>query len=477
MRVRAGLGEPRPLASVLSTFTKHSALNYAVDYTGSGIIRTMGAVFARIAIVAAATTLLASCGQAEPTGTDGPEPTSEPQSGPASTPAPTPTPAARFPGFDLEVTQDTFWEYRWSYTQRSCAQGSGCSTKEDEGLYRVTLGPPREIQGVTAYEIQLTGKHKVALPDVTRDFAPRWEYLAVSDNGIHGSLGSGLTVIFDGQLGKWAGSGYFTDRFSADELIEANRSSITQDAAIADWPGVRTGGAISIGRASSQSQCEIIAGIRVCPQEETLNVSEREMYREGVGPVAYLFQSSASFSGGGFFSSFQTTENVRLVASSLRGDTASALDEVPDLDGLEVEPNNSLEQAQSLSLPDMIMGDIFHSDARAELRFYDSEAGEWKFLELQDMYRFTVSDQRGLAITLSSEGGTSADLNLLLLTPSETTSEDTLFIDGKETELVDLSTADDPVETISTTLSPGEYFIDIQAFLTRARTDYVLTIE
>ena len=31
MRVRAGLGEPRPLASVLSTFTKHSALNYAVD--------------------------------------------------------------------------------------------------------------------------------------------------------------------------------------------------------------------------------------------------------------------------------------------------------------------------------------------------------------------------------------------------------------------------------------------------------------
>ena len=57
MRVRAGLGEPRPLASVLSTFTKHSALNYAVDYTGSGIIRTMGAVFARIAIVAAATTL------------------------------------------------------------------------------------------------------------------------------------------------------------------------------------------------------------------------------------------------------------------------------------------------------------------------------------------------------------------------------------------------------------------------------------
>ena len=341
----------------------------------------------------------------------------------------------------------------------------------------MTLGPPREIQGVTAYEIQLTGKHKVALPDVTRDFAPRWGYLAVSDSRIHGSLGSGLTVIFDGQLGKWAGSGYFTDRFSADELIEANPGSITQDVAIADWPGVLTGPAIAIGRASSQSQCEIIAGIRVCPREEAFNVSEREMYRESVGPVAYLFQSSASFSGGGFSSSFQTTENVGLVASSLRGDTASTLDEVPDLDGLEAEPNDGLEQAHSLSLPDMVMGNIFHSDASAELRFYDSEADERKFIDLQDIYRFTVSDQRVVTITLSSEGDTSADLNLLLLTPSETAGEDALLIDGKETELVDLSTANDPVETISTMLSPGEYFIGIQAFLTRARTDYVLTIE
>ena len=239
--------------------------------------------------MAAATMLLASCGQEELTGTGEPASTSEARSGRTSTPtlAPTPSPAAKFLGFDFEVTQGTFWEYRWPYTGRSCAQGSGCSTKEDEGLYRVTLGPPREIQGVTAYKVQLTGKHKVALPDVTRDFAPRWEYLAVSDSRIHGSRGAELKVIFDGQLGKWAGSGYFTDRFSAAELIEANPSSITQDAAIADWPGVGTGPAISIGRASSQSQCEIIAGIRICPREEAFNVSEREMYREGVGPAGY----------------------------------------------------------------------------------------------------------------------------------------------------------------------------------------------
>ncbi|MFC1935871.1 hypothetical protein ACFLX9_03855 [Chloroflexota bacterium] len=286
-----------------------------------------------------------------------------------------------------------------------------------------------------------------------------------------------LTVIFDGQLGKWAGSGYFTSRFNADELIEAKPSNITQDAAIADWPGVRTGPAISIGRASSQSQCEIIEGLRICPREETFDVSEREMYRGGIGPVAYFFQSSASFSGGGFFSSYQTTENVGLVASSMRGDVAESPDEASVSEGLETEPNDSLEQAHRLSLPATITGDTFHSDTGAELRYYDSEAKDWFFLEMEDIYRFTVSEQRRVTVTLNSKGGTRADLNLLLITLPETNNVADIFIDGEEAELVDLSTKNDPVETITAMLSPGEYFVGIQAFLTRIRTGYILTIE
>jgi hypothetical protein len=123
----------------------------------------------------------------------------------------------------------------------------------------------------------LVGKHRVSLSGVNRDFAPRWQYIAVSDHQILGAQGSVFTVIFDGQRGKWAGSGYFTDRFNADELIEAGLSSITESLPIANWPGVHTGPAIAVGRASSQSLCEIIAGIRVCPREETFDVSEREL--------------------------------------------------------------------------------------------------------------------------------------------------------------------------------------------------------
>ena len=384
-------------------------------------------------VTALAAMLFVACGPSDtiPKSTPSPQATDAPASGratptPTPTASPTPTPRPKFSDFDFEVGQGTFWEYRWSYTDRSCAQGSGCSTKKDEGRFQVTLGAPREIQGVTTYEVQLSGKHRVALPGVTRDFAPRWRYLAVSDNRILGSSGSALTVLFDGLLGKWAGSGYFTDRFNANELIEARTSSISQNEAIADWPGVKTGTAIAIGRASSQSQCEVIEGLRICPREETFSSSERELYRGGIGPVAYFFQFSTSFSGGNFFSSYQTTENVGLVASSLRGDAASLLDEASGR--LESEPNNNLAQAQRLALPANVVGDILNTDTRAEVRFYDSAAGEWLFLELQDIYRFTVSEQRPVTVTLTFTGSTSADLNLLLLTPSEIDDEDTILI-------------------------------------------------
>ena len=439
-------------------------------------------LFSIVAFAVAAcsgTTPATSLSEAEPTRTAGPTPTAQSGLGPTTTvaPSPTPTPRLAYPGFDFEVGEGAFWEYQWSYTDRSCAQGSGCSTKKDEGRFQVMLGPPREIQGITAYEIRLAGKHQVALSGANRDFAPRWRYLAVSDNRILGSRGSGFSVIFDGKLGKWAGSGYFTDRFSADELIEARPSNITEELAIAVWPGVQTGPAIAISRASSQSICETIAGVRVCPREESFNISERELYREGIGPVAYLFQSSFSFSGGNFFSSYQTTENVGLVASSLRGDSPSSPDELSAWERVESEPNDSLQQAHRLSLPATVTGDILHTDGRAQLRFYEHDVGQWLFIQLHDIYRFTLSERQQVTITLSSEGGTSADLNLLLVTLSEVNDEDTIFIDDQGAELVDFTTTNDPIETITVTLDPGEYYVAIQAFVTPARTDYELTVE
>ncbi len=247
-----------------------------------------------------------------------PQPETSPSPTPvARVPEPTPTPAPEFEGFDFEVGEGTFWEYRWSSTSRSCAQGSGCSTKEDSGVFWVTLGTPTEIQSVTAYQVTLTGNPGT--------FAPPWRYIAVQDNRILGSRnGSSLAVLFDGQSGVWAGSGFFETRFDSDELSEAKAGSLTERDPIAGWPGVQFGPAVVVGRAGSQSQCEVIEGRRICPREEAYSFSEREYYRPGVGAVGYYYQLSASFSGGGFFSSSQFEENVALVASSLRGDSSSA---------------------------------------------------------------------------------------------------------------------------------------------------------
>ena len=280
-------------------------------------------------ITLAAGLFFAACASDEDDGDISPSATTQVSTSPAATEtlAPevaTPTPRPEFEGYSLGLSEGDFWEYRWSFVDRSCAQGRGCSTDKDSGVFRVTLGEQRNVGGVPLYRLIVTGSPVVGLPDESRDFAPRWLYLGAADDRIFVSNGTDLTVLFDGVSGKWAGSGYFTDRFDEDELVVARKGRLDQSFEIAGWSGVNPGPWEFVGRAASQSQCETIEGLRICPREESFSFTESEYYRSGVGPVAYRFHNTASFSGGGFFSSFETTEWVALVASSLRGDAGSA---------------------------------------------------------------------------------------------------------------------------------------------------------
>ena len=243
----------------------------------------------------------------------------------AWTPTQSPTPSPQFSGFDFEIGEGDFWDYRWSTSDSSCAQGGGCSSDKDDGLFRITLGGSIHIQDVPAYELEITGN--------PGNNAPPWRYLAVNDNKILGSGdGSSLVVLFDAQTGVWAGSGFFKTRFDSDELSKAGPGAIFEQEATASWSGFRTGPAFVVGRADSQSQCEVIEGRRICPREESYSFTENEWFRPGIGAVAYHYRSSSSFSGGGFFSSYSTEENVALVASSLRGDSAVELNPgLPDV--------------------------------------------------------------------------------------------------------------------------------------------------
>ena len=93
-------------------------------------------------------------------------------------PAAPEAPKPKFAGFDFELREGAFWEYYWE-VQSSYSAARGSSRDSDSGTFRVTLGPGKEIEGVAAYEVKVTGKHQV--DDKDRSFAPRWRYIGAAD--------------------------------------------------------------------------------------------------------------------------------------------------------------------------------------------------------------------------------------------------------------------------------------------------------
>ena len=228
-----------------------------------------------------------------------------------------------YPGMSLELATGDFWDFGWSWTERNCSQGSGCRTSDEAGTFRVTLGESRPIGRVDFFEVSLSGVH---LADGGgTDLGPSWAYLGVDGPLLLGSDGGASVVLFGAQTGEWTGSGFFS-RFGGSETHVATGVNVAGDHALNSWSGFRTGPALSVVRSDSKTLCEIIAGQRICPNDQAFTLVENQYYREGAGPLGYTYRFSMSFTGGGFSSSTSSEEAVALVASSLRGDSPMALD-------------------------------------------------------------------------------------------------------------------------------------------------------
>ena len=378
-----------------------------------------------------------------------------------------------FTGYDIEFEEGVFWTYRWEYETRSCAQRSGCSTRGDEGEFQVTLGAPSMIGDARVHELLVTGDSAVSLQNTTRDFAPRWRYLGIDDGRMVVSMGGGLNTLFDPLSGFWAGGGFFTDRFSSDELIKARSASIGDDFDFAVWPGFRTGTAQVIGRAAGQSQCEQIDGIRVCPREEAFSASESEYYRAGVGPLAYSFDFSTSFSGGGFFSSSTTKERLALIAASLRGDSPDPASPDPSPTVVqtgqlfEAEPNDTALQAQALPLSQPISGDAALGDAALGPSIEAQVGREAWLVGAEDHYVFELRERSVVEVTLLLDADIRDGVVFgLLLWDSRTSEPITAVFSPGRTDVV-----------LSATLPAGQYLVGVAAFGTpRGRVDYVLQV-
>ena len=268
-----------------------------------------------------------------------PDPSSTPVPKPSQTPAPTPTPTSTpkatsspepdpplFTNYDIELSEGDFWRFRWEWTDRSCSQGSGCSNTDDTGVYQVTLGKPTHVNGVTMFEVASIGDSDYIDGQNTHSFTPEWKYIGVDGhrivvtNSVSGA--STPVTLFDAQVGVWAGSSFFSGRFSDDLLIQANPGQLSSGHLFTDWDGVEPGPWHFVRSADSGGECSLFDGRILCPTEEKFDFTQNEYYRPGIGPFGYQYTFSASFSGGGFSSNFASEERVALIASSFQGDEA-----------------------------------------------------------------------------------------------------------------------------------------------------------
>ena len=260
--------------------------------------------------------------EARPTGAVSSAPTAA-SAAPAddSAPAARPeTPEPKFAGFDFALNEGTFWEYRWE-AKSSFFAARGSNSDSDSGTFKVSLWAQKEIDGVVAYEVKVTGKHQV--DDEDRSFAPRWRYIGMADDKILVSLdGQSMVVLFDAGAGEWPGSGFFTTRMKAETLQKARSGTLSGPST--DWPGVKGGPVVAVSHSTDKAQCKTYASVgRVCGNE-SLAYNEREMYRGGIGPVAYSYSFSMSQGSGTSSFSSSASEHLALVASSLRGDAAAS---------------------------------------------------------------------------------------------------------------------------------------------------------
>jgi len=236
--------------------------------------------------------LLIACGGGGGSTTPGGDPGPDP--GPGPTPGPTGYPLA------LDYSQGDWFDFVWTTEYSSFAQPDDYDSEVGSGQFRMTLGAPTTISGSQAFPLQFSG-------DVG-DFRPRWTHLAVgADGSLRGSIGgSSLRTVYSPASTTWTGGGFFV-RFGDTESVRAangqfdgNYNHLT---------------ALVVSHSASEGGCESILGEIICSEEST-SFSEREHFKQGVGPIGYAMRSSWTSNSGGFFTSFEDRWTVELIATS-----------------------------------------------------------------------------------------------------------------------------------------------------------------
>lgn len=246
--------------------------------------------------------------------------------------------AVAIEGFNFEIKEGDYWEYQWDYLNTGIY-----SSVSDSGRIRLTLGASTLIQGVEAFPIHVSGRGITS--DAEQNFFPIWKYVAISDNEILGGISATeLKLAFDATNGSWHGGGFFIS-FSENTLIIAKEGYINND--YINEP------AYVIGFTASEDNCFVNNGVVECGEGDSETYQIYDYFKPGVGPIGFSFYSGVT--GDGWSAS--TRDDLGLVKSSLLGDVVSY--------NLEVEPNNSTNEATIFDLNRDMVGDLVESTDNA----------------------------------------------------------------------------------------------------------------
>jgi hypothetical protein len=341
-----------------------------------------------------------------------------------------------------------FWEYGWD-ASKTISDRDGTRITRDSGSFTVVLGCPRQIDGITAYEVLVTGD---STPDTSSswDFAPRWRYMAEVGSKILGSEdGITLKTIFDGQTSQWYGGGFFTT-IADTTLVTAVPGQIEND--YLNMP------ALTVGDEASQSLCSWVGGYWICDNEDSYNIRKHEYYIENIGPVGFYYNNYSYF-GGTFPQAFRFIYNVGLIESSFWGAPRKSIYS-------EVEPNNYQIDAQTVNNPSLVSGNVSLGSG-----YLLGIGCAYPRTNVEDWYKFTLNQSTAVTIKLSF--GIQADLDLFLMngTPGLHEYKAGMFCSSSydSYSLLGMSIDDNVnlgtlTEEIVVTLGAGNYFVGVDAF-------------
>ena len=374
-----------------------------------------------------------------------------------------PVTAPLIAGFNFALQEGDYWEYRWDKYSYSYAQGSTSTTSLLTGRFRATLGAPITFQNTSAYPLLITG---ITGPpaDPTKTYAPRWQYLAIKDNQILGSLdGVTFTAIFDAQSGFWPGGGFFND-LGSTVLNQATEGTITTPF---NTSAYISGTAFKTGLSGSQSTCQYYPGVGNICGDSSYSYDSWEYFKPGIGPYGYYYYNTYSDCGGGFCSGATWEDMVGLVSSSLQGDTVNYI--------LENEPNDNPSAPQTLANNQTVLGLAYPFadgwDVSGLGILLGPDIYGWSVIE--DLYKFVLplsSQPQTVKISLDFSGAA-----------EPTTDYDIYLIDANGTYTIASGTTDNPsttiyTEEINTLLFSGSYLIGVEAFNNTGKAEYKLTV-